>query len=323
MKSNENHNQNSHFVGVILAAGCGTRMMSLSEKYPKPLLPICNKPLIQYQIELMRSLGITEITILIGYSGYKIVREFGDGSSLGVSLHYVEQTQMLGIAHGLGHLEPYINKPFLMFLGDIFFVPGDIEAMLTTFADNKLGAVLATKDEQDPEAIKRNYSVTLSDDGYVTRVIEKPRHTINRLKGVGIYLFDLTIFDAIRRTPRTAMRDEYELTDAIQVMIDDGYPVKALNAVFDDINVSTPHDLLGLNLRHLKKMGSEKIIGENCNIHPESKVRNSIIGSDVQISEPISIVNSVILKNTVLTTKSSIDDSIVVGELVVNCGQSA
>ena len=73
------------------------------------------------------------------------------------------------------------------------------------------GAVLAVKDEPDPAAIRKNFAVIQDERQRVTRVIEKPRASPNRLKGVGLYLFDLTVFDAIRRTPRTAMRDEYEI----------------------------------------------------------------------------------------------------------------
>ncbi|MDZ7784577.1 MAG: sugar phosphate nucleotidyltransferase [Halioglobus sp.] len=97
-------------------------------------------------------------------------------------------------------------------------------------------------------AIRRNYSVRMDDSDRVTRVVEKPRHVSNRLKGVGLYLFDLTIFDAIRRTPRTAMRDEYEITEAIQVLIDDGEYVSAADAVHDDINLTYPIDVLRVNL---------------------------------------------------------------------------
>ena len=310
---------NSKYVGVILAAGCSRRMMSLSDKYPKPLLPVCNKPLIQYQIELMRSLGILDITILIGHRGYQITREFGDGAALGVNLSYVEQSNMLGIAHAVGTLEPYIDRPFLLFLGDIYFVPGNMQELFELFESYQLGAVLATKEEPDAEAIKRNYSVHLSNEGYVTRVIEKPRHTTSRLKGVGIYLFDLTIFDAIRRTPRTAMRDEYEITDAIQVMIDDGYSVRVANAVLDDINMSTPHDLLALNLRLLKEKSEDIYLGDNCDIHPQATIKNSIIGSSVSITRPISVVNSLIFSNTTVDSVAMVENSIVAPGLVVNC----
>ena len=82
-------------------------------------------------------------------------------------------------------------------------------------------------------------------------MIEKPQHPPSRLKGCGLYLFDPIFFDAVRRTPRTAMRDEYEITDAIQIFIDDGHRVRAARVIRDDLNLSYPADLLDINLKLL------------------------------------------------------------------------
>src|SRR5215475_15891182 len=259
------------YTGAILAAGRGTRMAPFSESYPKPLLPICNKPLIQQQIEIMKSLGIRDIVVLVGHKGFEIAKALGDGSKLGITIRYVEQTEMLGIAHAVGRLEPYIDRPFLLFLGDIFFVPGNLLQIFELFEEQGQGAVLAAKEEDDPEAIRRNFSIALSADGFVTRVVEKPRYTSNRLKGVGLYLFDLAIFDAIRRTPRTAMRDEYEITNSIQVMIEDGYPMRVANSIIDDINLTTPADLLRCNLLQAQATPREMLIGPNSQLHPQAR----------------------------------------------------
>ncbi len=119
------------------------------------------------------------------------------------------------MAHAVGQLEAYIEGPFLLMLGDIFFDVSDLSEMTEIYGRTDAAAVLAVKDEPEPEAIRRNFAVILNDDGSVRRVIEKPREAPNRLKGCGIYLFDHRIFEAVRRTPRTAMRDEYELTDSV------------------------------------------------------------------------------------------------------------
>jgi NDP-sugar pyrophosphorylase family protein len=119
-------------IAAILAAGRGTRMQPFSSQYPKPLLPIGNKPLLQHQIEMARELGVREFLIVIGHLGHQIAQTLGDGKHLGVKIHYVEQTQALGIAHALGKLESYIREPVLLFLGDIFFVTDDLAAMQRT-----------------------------------------------------------------------------------------------------------------------------------------------------------------------------------------------
>jgi len=307
------------YIGAILAAGRGSRMAPFSASYPKPILPIGNKPLIQHQIEIMKSIGIQEIVVLVGYKGFEISKVLGDGSKFGVSIRYTEQTETLGLAHAVGRLEPYIDQPFLLFLGDIFFVPGDLERMFTLFEEQGSGAVLATKEEENIEAIRRNFSVTLSPDGFVTRVIEKPRYTSNRLKGVGIYLFDLAIFDAIRRTPRTAMRDEYEITDSIQVMIDDGYPVRATNSVLEDINLTTPADLLRCNLMQVRATPQHALIGPHSRVHPQTQIENCVIGAHVTIKHPIRIAKSVIFDHTCVDSLTGFEHYIVTPNHVVDC----
>ncbi len=311
--------EKSKYLGVILAAGRGTRMGPFGKSYPKPILPICNKPLISYQIDIMRSMGIREIIVLIGHKGYEITKILGDGRQFGVKLRYEEQTRKLGIAHAIGCLEHCIDRPFMLFLGDVFFIPGDIQEMFDKFEEQGGGAVLATKIEHNTLAIRRNYAVHLSDDGYVTRVIEKPRHTTNKLKGVGLYVFDLAIFDAIRRTPRTAMRDEYEITESIQVLIDDQEPVRVANAIKQDLNVTTADDLLMANIHFALKNHGGKLIGTESCINDGVKIEDAVIGSNVTIRHPISIKRSVIFDGTELDSTLPIENSLVSPYMTVYC----
>jgi len=321
MTKNNSSQRNGHYQGVLLAAGKGSRMQAFSDEYPKPILPVANKPLLVHQIELLQSLGITDIIILIGHKGYQISRVLGDGSQYGVRLKYVEQEQMLGIAHALGQLESHIDRPFLMCLGDIFFVQKNVAAMFEVFESMGKGAVLATKEEPDPDAIKRNFSVIKDEKDHVIRVIEKPRHVDNNLKGVGLYLFDLNIFDAIRRTPRTAMRDEYEITDAIQVLINDGHTVRTVDAVSDDLNMTFPDDLLKINLCFVQPVEPKvvNLVAENVLIHPDARIIRSIIGNGVQINEPITISDSLIFDNVTISENVNISHAIVTPSQIVRC----
>lgn len=311
--------QPEHLVGVILAAGKGTRMAPFSQRFPKPLLPVCNRPILEYQIEYMKKAGIREIILVIGHLGYSIARYFGEGESLGVKIRYVEQEETLGIAHAVGKLEPYVSSPFLLFLGDIFFITEDLSVMIRELWEKKASAVLAVKQEEDPDAIKRNFAVLLNEEGYVKRVIEKPRYVINPLKGCGLYLFDLHIFDAIRRTPRTAMRDEYEITDAIQILVDDGFPVVVSDIVKKDMNVSFPHDLLLCSLEELKHKGKQSVVGKDCEMHPDVVLEEAIIGDGVRITEPIRVRQSLIFSNTSVTTNEDLERCIVTPETLIEC----
>lgn len=308
------------YTGVVLAGGKGSRMQPFSEHYPKPVLPVGNRPLIEHQVETMKRLGIDDVVVLVGHKGFEISKALGDGSRFGVRIRYVEQTSALGIAHAVGRLEQHIRNPFLLFLGDIFFVPGSLESLFTLFESQGGGAVLATKEEHDEKAIQRNYALVLNPEGMVTRVIEKPRHVRNRLKGVGLYLFDLTIFDAIRRTPRTAMRDEYEITDAIQILIDDGYPVRPCSAVIDDINLTTPADLLYCNLLLARASGGS-LVGRDVEIANGAAVERCVIGDGAAVRNPIELTESLVFPGTEVQLATGVKRFILTPELSVDCSQ--
>ena len=306
-------------MGAILAAGRGSRMWPFSSSYPKPVLPICNKPLITYQIEMMRDIGITDIVILIGHKGYEITKVLGDGHALGVRLQYVEQVEALGLAHAVGHLEAALDRPFVLFLGDIYFKAPRLGQLVETFFEREAAAVLATKHEPDLQAIRRNFSVILSEDGFVTRVIEKPRHPPSSVKGVGLYVFDLTVFDAVRRTPRTAMRNEFELTESIQVMIDDGHRVCTAEVVDEDLNLTNPYDLLAINLREAKDRFGGALVDSTATLVAPERVKRSVIGARVQVSNSIDIHDSLIFEDTEVTLRHPLRHAIVTPHGVLDC----
>ena len=303
-------------LGVILAAGKGTRIQPFSERWPKPILPILGKPLIQHQVECLRDLGVRRVVIVIGHLGFEIVRALGDGSRLGVRIEYVDQGPTLGIAHALGKLEERIDRPFMLFLGDIFFVHEGLAGMPALLGKEEVRGVLAVKEEPSIDAIKRNFVVMEGPDGLVTRVIEKPQYPRTRLKGCGLYLFDPVFFDAVRRTPRTAMRDEYEITDAIQIFLDDGYRVKAARVVRDDLNLSYPRDLLEINLRVLD---GGKLVGPEARVHPGARVENSVIMDGARVDGPVLVRESLIFPGAVLDGSRDVVRRIVTPEHEIDC----
>jgi len=314
-----NNTKPAKLVGVILAAGKGSRMAPFSARYPKPLLPVLNKPVLVYQIDQLKALSAEDIYIVIGHLGYEIARALGDGSTFGVRIHYVEQEKVLGIAHALARLEGHIKTRFLMFLGDIFFETSDLSKMIIEMDTNDAAAVLAVKDEPDRAAIQRNFTVMLDDHGDARRVIEKPRHARTRMKGCGIYLFDLPVFDAIRRTPRTAMRDEYEITDSIQILIDDGYRVRVSEVIQDDINLSYPHDVLDCNLAQLRRLGRCHTVGQlGGDVHP-AVYENCVIGDGVTFAHPVEVRNSVIFAGSRIESTVPLDRVIVTPEVIIDC----
>lgn len=307
-------------VGVILAAGKGARMYPFSERSPKPILPILNRPLLSHQIDVMRDCGITEIHIVVGHLGYQVARAFGDGSHHGVRIHFVEQESTLGLAHAVGALEQRVQLPFVLMLGDIYFrLNSPLRPVMEQVLRGEVNANLVSMHELDPEMMRRNFVILADERGRVHRVIEKPRYVDSQLKGCGLYVFDQHIFDAIRRTPRTAMRDEYEITDSIQILINDGWVVHHQAIVERDLNLTKPEDLLVINLLELDRRGLTQLVAERVVLPAGTRVERSVIGEGVLVRHPIRISNSVILPNVVVDSTHDLDSVVMDGEHSVYC----
>lgn len=307
-------------VGVILAAGKGARMYPFSERSPKPILPILNRPLLAHQIEVMRDCGIGEVHIVVGHLGYQVAGAFGDGSQYGVRIHFVEQESTLGLAHAVGALESRIQLPFLLMLGDIYFhLKAPLRPLCEEVLSGTVSANLVSMYEPDPEMVRRNFVIQADESGRVKRVIEKPRYVDTQLKGCGLYVFDPHIFDAIRRTPRTALRDEYEITDSIQILIDDGYVTRHHPIVERDLNLTKPADLLLINLIELARCGKTALIDDSVTLPAGARVERSVIGKGVVVRHPIRISNCVIMPGVQVTETSDLDSVVMDGEHTVYC----
>ncbi|HOV32506.1 MAG TPA: sugar phosphate nucleotidyltransferase [Candidatus Hydrogenedens sp.] len=298
------------YQGVILAAGHGARLGPFGEHNPKPIVPIANKPLIVYQIEALKQIGVSEFIVVIGHLGYRIIQTLGNGESYGVHILYVEQEKRLGLAHAVGQLEPYIKGPFFLMLGDIFFHAPNLKQMSDVMEKEQCACVLATKEEKDIESIKKNFSVHTGKNWHVIRVVEKPKYPQTNLKGCGIYLFDERIFEGIHKTPRTALRDEYELTDSIQILIDFGYPVKALSVVEWDVNLTYIKDLIICCILELQRQKKTFIQGENCKIGTNCSLIQSTIGNNVIIGDNCTLEKCVVLNGVSIPPNTQLKDCV-------------
>ena len=306
-------------VGVILSAGKGSRIDPFNAHFPKPLLPIGNRPIMGHHLETYRGLGITKCCVVVGHLMDRIINHFGRDANAGLDIRYVEQNDILGIAHAVGQVEPYVDGPFLLCLGDIFYLAKDIDRLVTRYEQGDVAAVLAVKEEDDPDIVRRNFSVEVDDDGFVTRVVEKPREPTSLLKGCGIYLFGPEVFDAIRRTPRTALRNEYEITSSIQILIDDGHKV-AVEPVIDwDLNVTFPGDLLDGNITYLRHLGLDNLIDETATIEDGVTLTRCVVGAGARVKGPGKLADCVVLPGTVVDAGQDLRRALVSPGLVSRC----
>lgn len=304
-------NTNEALTGVILAAGRGTRMGVLSTQLPKPVLPVLNYPIVYHQLRLMEACGVRRVVIVVGHLGFEVARQIERLPSLDIEIEYVPQDQALGIAHSVGALEPCIDSPFLLFLGDIYLNGPRLDRMVDTFHSEQADAVIGSIVEPDPSRISRNFCIETQEKNRVTRVIEKPRHPATNIKGIGVYLFAPSVFDAVRRTPRTAMRDEYEITDSIQIMVERGQSVFASDCADQDTNITNPQDLLNINLNALEASGESKLVHESAELGSDVRLDHAIIGAGATIGDGARLSKVVVFANASVESGVDITSAIV------------
>src|SRR5262245_53769751 len=208
--------------GLILSGGKGTRLRPLTHTSAKQLVPVANKPVLFYGIEAMAEAGIEEVGIIIApETGGEIREAAGDGSEFGLRIEYIEQDAPLGLAHAVLTAEEFLgDSPFVMYLGDNLLRNG-IVALVETFRTEAPDALILLTPVPDPES----YGVAeLDGEGRVAQLVEKPKDPKTDLALVGVYMFTPTIFDAARSI-EPSWRNELEITDAIQTLVDRGLRV--------------------------------------------------------------------------------------------------
>jgi glucose-1-phosphate thymidylyltransferase len=206
--------------GLILSGGKGTRLRPLTYTSAKQLVPIANKPVLFYGVEAIVAAGIREIGVVVGDTREEIRAALGDGSRFGARVTYIEQDAPRGLAHAVLISEPFLKgEPFVVYLGDNVIADG-----ITTLVEDyrRLGCnsqILLAKVGNPSQ-----FGVAELEDGRVVRLTEKPKHPKSDLALVGVYMFDDSIWEAVKAI-RPSARQELEITDAIQWLVDHGRTV--------------------------------------------------------------------------------------------------
>jgi bifunctional UDP-N-acetylglucosamine pyrophosphorylase/glucosamine-1-phosphate N-acetyltransferase len=326
---------------IILTAGEGTRMRPLTVTKPKTMLQVGGKPILQYNVESLRDAGIKDIVLVVGYREDVIRNHFKDGSEYGVNITYVTQEERLGTAHAIGSTRETVEGKFIILNGDIIVDPVLIKDLIQTYRLKNARSLLVLIEVDDPSS----FGVVELEGDRITNIIEKPSpgEAPSNLINAGIYLFDDQIFKAIDITEKS-QRGEYEITDSLQIQMENGETVIGLRSKNKWIDIGRPWELLDVNELFLTDLKTEiqgKIekgatihgpvfvgkntiirsgsyvmgpvyIGENCDIGPNTFLRKyTCLGNNVSVGNAVEIKNSIIMDNTNVNHLSYVGDSII------------
>ena len=209
---------------LVLSGGAGTRLRPITHTSAKQLLPVANKPVLFYGLEAIRDVGIRDVGIVVGETAPAIRKAVGDGSAFGLNVTYIPQEAPSGLAHAVLVSRDYLgDDDFVMYLGDNFIV-GGINSLVDQFRSGGPDAQIMLTRVPDP----RQFGVAeLDATGRVIGLEEKPEHPKSEFALVGVYMFSPLVHEAVRHL-KPSWRNELEITEAIQWLIDQGADVRSV-----------------------------------------------------------------------------------------------
>jgi len=283
---------------LVLSGGSGVRLRPISHSMPKQLIPVANRPVLEYVIDDLRKLGVTEIALVVGAWAAQFQRELGDGSRLGVHLTYLRQDQPLGLAHAVRLARTFLgDDDFVMYLGDNVLREGVAE-IAQEFRRIRPAAQLVVHKVADPRA----YGVAELDAyGAVIRLVEKPERPRSDLAVVGVYFFTAAIHEAVAAIAPSA-RGELEITDAVQWLVDAGAPVRAREYGGFWRDVGEIEHVLDCNRRLLEDLG-RRVAGS---VDAGSELRGPVV-----VEEGARVVRSRIIGPVIIGAGTLVEDSLV------------
>lgn len=290
---------------VVLAAGKGSRLYPVTHHVAKPLLPIANRITLSYAFERLKEIGLTDICVVVGEQNEEQMRDaLADGSQFGVQLSYVVQSSPQGLAHALGFAKDFVsNEPFALYLGDAIYTAG-FKDFVADFEANPCANLSIVKEVPDAS----RFGVAVFDDNYrVSQLVEKSPSPPSNYAMAGLYFFGHEIWEQLPSLQPSA-RGEYEITDAIQMLVNAGLEVRAgvYSGNWYDTGTLPSYLEVSRSLTDGKRL-----------VHPSATV-NGAVGPWVVIGENAVvncnlIENSVVLPGTVIEGASEIHRSLVGG----------
>ncbi len=318
---------------IVLAGGEGTRLRPLTSTRPKPLMPVADRPCIDYILRSLAEAGIRKIIIATHYLSDKLVKAIGDGLDYDASIVYSFEETPAGTAGAVKRVEEFIDKTFVVAMGDIV-ADVDIGSLVEFHRDRKAAATIALTKVDDPS----QYGVAAVDPrGKILRFQEKPKReeAFSNLVNAGIYVLEQRVIEFI---PEGKKFDFSK--NLFPAMLAKGIPVygKQLDGIWMDIG--RPGDLLRASLEMVSRRGKAKTIsgaetsgplmvhgsisvergvkiegpcyfGPDVRIGAGATIKRSCLHDAVVVGAGAEITNSIVMEQSSIGAKSEISDSVV------------
>ena len=306
--------------GLILSGGRGTRLLPLTYRRAKQLIPVANEPVLFRVIRAIRDAGIAEIGIVVGDTAPEIMEAVNGGERWGVNITYIQQSAPAGLAHAVKESLDFLgDERFVMFLGDNV-IQGGISPLIRHFADSTWNSQIVLKRVSNPQQFG---VAVLKPDGSIDRLIEKPKNPPSDLALVGIYMFDRHIREAVHAI-QPSFRGELEITDAIQWLCDRGYAVHPYvhegwwidTGKMTDMLTANAHVLEELRPRIEGAVDAASKVDSRVTVEKGAEIVNSTVRGPTIIGEHCRIVNAYVgpftsLYHHVTVENAEIEHSIV------------
>jgi len=291
--------------GLILAAGKGSRLFPVTRHIPKPLLPIANRMGLSYAFDRLKEIDVTEIALVVGENENTVREALGTGEQFQVNLTYVRQEQPMGLGHAVLCARDVLQQdPFVLYLGDAIYSKG-FSDVAKHFMESGCANLNLVKEVADPS----RFGVATVDEGRIIRLVEKPKIPESNLAMAGLYFFGPAIWDVLTDLTPSA-RGEYEITDAIQLLIEKGELVLA--SVYEGMwfDTGTLDSFLATN----RYLGQGLLLAdEGCVI--EATIGDNVVVGKGAILRADFVDNTVVLPGSRVSVSGSITRCLIGGEV--------
>ena len=258
---------------LVPAAGKGTRMRGLCDHIPKPLLPVANVPMVGHVLNGLRGAGIHDVAVIVGHMADQVRAAVGDGSRYGVNVTYLTQDTPTGTGSATLLGRDFVaDDPFILAFADIIVHPDFYVSFAQRLLSRGCDVLMAVRVVDDPW---RGAAVYADEEYRVSKVIEKPKPgtSTTHYDSAGMFAFQPTIFDQLSRL-KPSERGEYELTQAIDMAIEEQRAVEAWVIEQYWSNVSSPADLLAINRTILlDQSGDSAVVDSTAKVSPDTELR--------------------------------------------------